>query len=111
MNAGYVSIKESVLKTLQENLDEIQARFGIETIGVFGSVSRGEDTEDSDIDIFYTFSPDRTDYDNFFSLHEYLEALFDRQIEMVSEKCMTPQLRRCVEPDMIVVAKPAGASS
>ncbi len=29
-------------------------RYGIDQIGVFGSVARGEQTEDSDIDVFYT---------------------------------------------------------
>jgi predicted nucleotidyltransferase len=29
--------------------------FSVETIGVFGSVSRGEDTAESDIDLFSAF--------------------------------------------------------
>lgn len=106
----YTSIKENVLKKLEERLPEIRERFGIETIGIFGSVARGEDTPDSDIDIFYAFYPDKIHYDTFFSLYEYLEELFDRQIELVSEKCMTPQLKRFVEPDMIVISKTAEAA-
>ena len=49
----YQSIKEDALKKLAENLSEMQERFEIETIGIFGSVSRGEDTQDSDIDVLY----------------------------------------------------------
>lgn len=52
----YTSIKEDVLKKLEANLPEMRERFGIETIGIFGSVSRGEDTPRSDIDILYKFS-------------------------------------------------------
>jgi predicted nucleotidyltransferase len=47
----YVSIKNEVVKKLEEHLPEIRERFGIEMLGVFGSVSRGEDKPDSDIDI------------------------------------------------------------
>lgn len=52
----YTSIKEDVLKKLEANLPEMRERFGIETIGIFGSVSRGEDTPRSAIDILYKFS-------------------------------------------------------
>lgn len=52
----YTSIKEDVLKKLEANLPEMRERFGIETIGIFGSVSRGEDTPRSDIDSLYKFS-------------------------------------------------------
>ncbi|MDO5845649.1 MAG: hypothetical protein Q4Q04_01875 [Methanocorpusculum sp.] len=38
----YTSIKEEVLRQLEERLPEIQDRFGIESLGVFGSVARGE---------------------------------------------------------------------
>lgn len=103
--AKYKSIKDDVLKKLEEHLLEIQERFGIEYLGLFGSVARGEDTIDSDIDILYAFYPDRISYDALFSLHEYLEGLLDRRIELVSEKCMTPQLRRFVETDVISVSK------
>lgn len=46
---AYVSIKKSVLRKLKKNMPEIQERFGIETIELFGSVSRGEDTPDVDV--------------------------------------------------------------
>ena len=50
MNQQYTSIKEITVNKLEEHLPELQRRFGIECIGIFGSVSRGEDTQDSDID-------------------------------------------------------------
>lgn len=106
----YISIKDEVIHKLELALPEIRERFGIEKIGIFGSVSRGEDTQDSDVDIFYSFYPDRVSYDAFFSLHEFLENLFQRRVELVSEICMSPQLRVFVEPDMIVISHPADAA-
>ena len=55
----YVSIKNEVVKKLEEHLPEIRERFGIEMLGVFGSVSRGEDKPDSDIDILILVDGDR----------------------------------------------------
>lgn len=56
--AEYQSIKSDVLSKLEAHLPEIRERFGIETLGLFGSVSRGEDTSDSDVDILYRFGTD-----------------------------------------------------
>lgn len=39
---AYVSIREEVLEKLQSHLPELQKRFGIETIGIFGSVAPDE---------------------------------------------------------------------
>ena len=51
----YVSIKKTVLQKLEESLPELAERFDVEVIGIFGSVSRGEDTKDSDVDVLYAF--------------------------------------------------------
>ncbi len=41
------------LETLAQFKLEYADKYGIERIGIFGSVARGEQTENSDIDIFY----------------------------------------------------------
>jgi len=43
--------RESVLAVLATLKDDLAARFHVQKIGVFGSVSRGEQTPASDIDI------------------------------------------------------------
>ena len=74
----YVSIRDDVVKKLEEHLPEIRERFGIETLGLFGSVSRGEDTAESDIDILYRFKPGIKTYHAMLDLADYLEELFGR---------------------------------
>lgn len=54
-----VSIKEDVLARLKENLPEIRERFFVDIIGIFGSVSRGEDTAESDVNVLYKFSEEK----------------------------------------------------
>lgn len=41
----YHSIKENVLAKLQRELPVLSETFGIAAIDIFGSVSRGEDTQ------------------------------------------------------------------
>lgn len=99
---NYTSIKENAIKKLEEHLPELQRRFGIECIGIFGSVSRGEDTEDSDIDILYIFQKDRGNLRDYAGAADYLENLFGREIDFVSLEFMNPNLRPYVEGDMIL---------
>lgn len=99
----YVSIKETVLKKLEDNLSEIQERFGIETIGIFGSVSRGEDSPESDIDFLYRFQhPEAADIDDLFRLTQYLKEMFQREVEMISMDYVDPYILKNVKNDAIL---------
>ncbi|HJJ36618.1 MAG TPA: nucleotidyltransferase domain-containing protein [Methanocorpusculum sp.] len=99
----YLSIREDVLRKLEANLPEIRERFGIETLGIFGSVSRGEDTPDSDVDILYDFQQGKGNMHSFSHFTEYIEDLLGRTADFVSLKWATPQFRHYVEKDMILL--------
>ena len=45
-------------RILREYKPELQRRFGVESIALFGSTARGEAGPDSDIDVLVEFSPD-----------------------------------------------------
>ncbi len=47
---------EHILKTLREFKEVSGKEFGIELIGVFGSVARGTATDDSDVDVVVKLS-------------------------------------------------------
>lgn len=94
MTPEYNSIKESVLKKLETHLPEIADKFGIASIGLFGSVARGEDTPESDIDILYVFKPGFDSYDAYYDLSEYLEELFERSVDLVSPDYLKPRIKQ-----------------
>ena len=45
--------KNEYLQKLREFKQQYSSEYGIERIGIFGSVARNEQTENSDIDIYY----------------------------------------------------------
>ena len=51
---------------LEEVLPLLRERFGVARIGIFGSVARGEDRPESDVDILVEFAPGET---TFLELH------------------------------------------
>ncbi len=62
---------------------------------VFGSVARGEDTSDSDIDLLMTFRPGTTVFDRGGLLIELQEVL-GCPVDVVSEKTIHPSIRKSV---------------
>ena len=50
--------------------------FGVTRIGLFGSVVRGEEQPQSDVDVLVDIEPARKDYGSFLDLADYLESLF-----------------------------------
>src|SRR5436305_2015320 len=87
--AGYV------LPTIMNPLSVIEAHLaellelGARRIGVFGSFARGEAGKESDVDVYVEFEESRRTYDNFFALHELLERLLGRRVDLVTDKSLT----------------------
>ena len=106
----YVSIRDDVVKKLEEHLPEIRERFGIEMLGLFGSVSRGEDTADSDIDILYRFKTGIKTYHAMLDLADYLEELFGRPVDLTAVEWVSPLLKSHIEADVIFCGAEKGAA-
>ncbi len=70
-------------KILNENMDALR-RFGVKRIGVFGSASRDEISEESDIDFVVEFSESRGGMKDFIGLIDFLEGLFDRKADVLT---------------------------
>ena len=68
---------------------------------MFGSFARGEEREDSDIDILVVYEPGHKTFDNFLGLIDYLERSFDREVEVVTKEAVSkhiwPYIKKEVE--------------
>lgn len=66
---------------------------GIQEIGLFGSYSRGDASEDSDIDLLIEFSPEEESFDNYMAVYDYFESLFkDQKIELITKNSLSPYI-------------------
>ena len=82
---------------LEKHAAELRA-LGTRRIGVFGSFARGENTPESDVDIYLEFAEGMKSYDNFFAIHELLERLFGRPIDLVTEGSLSERKARIILP-------------
>ena len=82
---------------IQAHLAELLA-LGARRLGVFGSFARGEARADSDVDVYVEFDEGKRTYDNFFALHELLENLLGRRVDLVTDKSLTETKARLILP-------------
>lgn len=80
---------------LREHLPEFRARYGLETVAVFGSYVRNEQHLDSDLDLLVTFS--RTlDLIDLVGLRDELTELIGVPADVVMRSTLRPRLARYV---------------
>lgn len=88
-----VRTREQVLGGLEENREALR-RFGVKSLGLFGSVARGEATAASDLDFVVEF--ERNTFDAYMGLKEFLEGLFGCPVDLVLAHTLKPRLREPV---------------
>lgn len=84
-----------VLEEKRDDILNIAAKHGAYNVRVFGSVARGEDRPDSDVDLLVDIG---TTTSSWFpaGLVLDLEQILGREVEIVTEKGLNPHLRQRV---------------
>ena len=94
--------KEEYLDILRKYLDLKSKVYGIVKIGIFGSVARNEQTEDSDVDVCVEMQ--KPDMFSLVHIKEDLQHLFGRPVDIVRLRDnMTPMLSKQIQRDGIYV--------
>ncbi|MBD2234077.1 nucleotidyltransferase family protein [Phormidium tenue FACHB-1052] len=84
---------QSIQATLRQHLPEVQQKYRVRQIGVFGSFVRGEQTESSDIDVLVEFDPAaRFGLLTFCQLENELSDLLNRKVDLVMKDGLKPRL-------------------
>ena len=79
---------------------DVAGELGARLTGVFGSVARGEDTEDSDVDLLVDL-PDGSGFFALFRLQEALEAALGVGVDVVVRDGLKDAVREAVERDLV----------
>ena len=94
---------EDVLEKLQSSTVRQYLRDeGIEYLALYGSVSRGEDNPDSDVDLLVRFGRPIGLFGQA-GVQLDLEKMIGRPIDLVTEGAMSAKIRPYIEPDLKVV--------
>jgi uncharacterized protein len=94
--------RDEIIQTLQEYKIKHAGTYGVVSMGVFGSIAKGTDTEESDIDICI-----ESETPNPFHIAHIkmdLEELFAKKVDIVRmRQSMNPFLRKRIESEVIYV--------
>jgi uncharacterized protein len=97
--------RDEALAILKAHMPELKARFGVQSLYLFGSTARGEASVDSDVDVLVVFRPDAGA--GFFALSRfksYLEELFGCKVDLLTPGAIHPRMRERIEKDAIHAA-------
>lgn len=84
--------KDYILSTLKDQKPELE-KFGVRNIGLFGSYSRQEQSELSDVDILVDFDPAHETFDNLMEICDLLEKSFNNiKIDVVTKNGLSPHI-------------------
>jgi uncharacterized protein len=83
---------EYVKKQLQELKPTLKKDFKVETIDIFGSYARCEQTEKSDIDILVTFSEPIGVY-RFIEVEKFLKKKLGLKVDLVQKGALLPIIK------------------
>ena len=81
-----------IIELLNKHATQIK-KFGVKRIGLFGSFSRNDQKDDSDIDIVVEFEEGKKTFDNYMSLKIFLEDLFKRKVDLVILESIRNELK------------------
>jgi len=87
--------KDEILKILDGLKEKLKEKYKVRSIGVFGSVIRGEQKETSDIDILVEFEDDADLFD-LMGIELFLEEKLNQKVDVISKRALREEIREGV---------------
>ena len=90
-----------IIKTLKTNKNRLSQKYGLCLLAVFGSYGRGQENEESDLDILVDF--ERPIGIEFIDLANELEELLQLKVDLVSKGGVKPEYYKQIESELTYV--------
>jgi predicted nucleotidyltransferase len=84
---------EDIERTLRQHKSALHEKYGVTEMGVFGSYVRGEQSENSDVDILVTLERP-VSLLTFVEMGHHLEDLLGLKVDLVLKKTLKPYIGR-----------------
>ncbi|WP_058865915.1 nucleotidyltransferase family protein [Chloracidobacterium thermophilum] len=92
---------EEIIRLLQEAKPELVARFGVQRLAVFGSCARGDQREESDIDVLVEVDPSIGL--RFVDLADEIEKRLGVKTDVISRRAISKRNWEVIEKELIDV--------
>lgn len=91
---------QNYLSLINENMEELEQRFGVNKIAIFGSTARGDSTEKSDIDIIVQLDKSIGLF-AFIQLENYLKKILGKKVDLATRESLKPAIKKSVLKEAI----------
>jgi len=94
--------KKEILEAISRQKLYLHEKYHVKNIGVFGSVARDEQTENSDVDVLVEFeSP--IGFFEFVRMEDFLSGILRKKVDLVSRKALKSAMKDDVLKETIYV--------
>ena len=87
-----VNTGKQIISLVNEYEGEISS-FGVKRLALFGSFIRGEQSGSSDVNMLVEFHPGRKTFESLMRLASFLEGIFDKRVDLVTNEALSPYIR------------------
>ena len=94
--------KTQIDPMVRETILSILRKYGASKIAIFGSYARGEEKEDSDIDILVRFNSPKSLF-QLVRIEDELKEALQRPVDLITEKSVSPYLTNSIHRDEVVI--------
>lgn len=94
-------IRRTVISSIRKRRAEL-TRLGVKSLSLFGSVARGEERPDSDVNFLLEFEG-RTTFDRFMDTKFYLEEILGCKVDLVMPQGIKPRMKPYIMQDLVNV--------
>lgn len=91
---------EDIKNTLLTEKENLRNRYHVSEIGVFGSFVRGEQTEQSDVDVLVDFDGEVSLFDLVY-LEDYLQDKIGIKVDLVLKSALKPYIGKRILQEVI----------
>ncbi len=93
--------RAEILDRLRQARPELEREFGLQRLALFGSWARGDQRDDSDVDVLVDFSPSLGL--RFVDLADRIEAVLGQRADVVSRRAISERFWPLIEGELIDV--------
>ena len=94
--------RDELIRTIREHLPELRGRYGVRSLGLFGSYSRGVASGASDVDLLVEFDRTPSLYE-FGELEDALGDLLGAKVDLVMRSALKPAIGRRVLGEVVPI--------
>lgn len=92
-----------ILRILRARLPVLRERYGIRSLGVFGSYVRGDQKRRSDLDLLVEFDDRTLSLFDIIGVENYLSELLEVKVDLVEKSTLKPAIGRHILEEVLPV--------